>query len=80
MHFDSISINLVIDVQRVYVTFKGENMSKITTIGDWKVYKTTNWGTSWNWVAMHKDKVIDNFPTKKKAMEFVAQYIKEGAK
>ena len=38
-------------------------MSKITTIGDWKVYKTTNWGTSWNWVAMHKDTVIDNFPT-----------------
>lgn len=54
-------------------------MSKITTIGDWKVYKTTNWGTSWNWVAMHKDKVIDNFLTKKKAMEFVSQYIQEGA-
>ena len=46
-------------------------MSKITTIGDWKVYKTTNWGTSWNWVAMNKDTVIDNFPTKKKAMKFI---------
>ena len=46
-------------------------MSKITTIGDWKVYKTTNWGTSWNWVAMNKDIVIDNFPTKKKAMKFI---------
>lgn len=46
-------------------------MSKITTIGDWKVYKTTNWGTSWNWVAMHQDTVIDNFPTKKKAMKFI---------
>tara|TARA_R100000995_G_C3464178_1_gene114766 strand:- start:4 stop:195 length:192 start_codon:yes stop_codon:yes gene_type:complete len=46
-------------------------MSKITTIGDWRVYKTTNWGTSWNWVAMHKDTVIDNFPTKKKAIKFI---------
>ena len=46
-------------------------MGKITTIGDWKVYKTTNWGASWNWVAMHQDTVIDNFPTKKKAMKFI---------
>ena len=26
---------------------------------------------SWNWVAMYKDRVIDNFPTKKKAMKFI---------
>ena len=46
-------------------------MSKITTIGDWKVYKATHWGSSWNWVAMYKDRVIDNFTTKKKAMKFI---------
>ena len=46
-------------------------MGKVTIIGDWKVYKTNNWGTSWNWVAMNKDTVIDNFPTKKKAIKFI---------
>ncbi len=53
---------------------------KITTIGDWKVYKTTHWGSSWNWVALYKDRVIDNFPTKTKAMKFVAQKIQEETK
>ena len=53
---------------------------KITTIGDWKIYKGDAPSSSWKWVAMHEDKVIDTFPTKAKAMEFVAQYIQVDAK
>ena len=58
---------------------EGHQMWKITNIGEWKVYKADAPGSAWKWVAMHKDKVIDTFPTKKKAMQFVAKYIQEGA-
>lgn len=51
-------------------------MWKITNIGDWEVYKGDAPGSAWKWVAKHGDKVIDTFPTKKKAIEFVEQYIK----
>ena len=39
---------------------------------NWEVYKS-EWSSSWNWVASYKGKVIDKFPTKKKAEEFVIQ-------
>tara|TARA_Y100000592_G_scaffold74416_1_gene116030 strand:+ start:82 stop:243 length:162 start_codon:yes stop_codon:yes gene_type:complete len=47
----------------------------------WEVYKVDEKGHSWKWVARdNSNNELHLFPTKKKAMEFVAQYIQEGAK
>ena len=36
----------------------------------WEVYKSSNWGSSFNWVLRYDSEVIDNFKTKKDAMNF----------
>tara|TARA_A200000113_G_scaffold42806_1_gene34741 strand:+ start:747 stop:920 length:174 start_codon:yes stop_codon:yes gene_type:complete len=54
-------------------------LKEMTDQAKWDVFKGDLPGSSWKWVARYDGKVIATFPTKKKAMEFVAQYIKEGA-
>ena len=44
----------------------------------WEVYKADDKGHSWKWVARNNNE-LHLFPTKKKALEFVAQYTR-GAK
>ena len=45
----------------------------------WEVYKVDEKGHSWKWVARNNNNELHLFPTKKKALEFVAQYTR-GAK
>ena len=40
----------------------------------WDVYKSTNWGSSFNWVLRFDGEVIDNFKTKKDAVAFAKKY------
>ena len=52
-------------------------LKKMTDQAKWDVYKGDLHGSSWKWVARYDGKVISTFPSKKVALQFVAQYIKE---
>ena len=54
-------------------------LKEMTNKDKWLVYKGDLHGSSWKWVARYDGKVVSTFPTKKVALQFVAQYIKEGA-
>jgi hypothetical protein len=43
----------------------------------WKVYSSVGWRSSWKWVAMFENTVMDIFPTKTKAYEFINSFTKE---
>ena len=54
-------------------------LKEMTNKAKWLVYKGDLHGSSWKWVARYDGKVVSTFPTKKVALQFVAQYIQEGA-
>jgi len=43
----------------------------------WKVYSSVGWRSSWKWVAMFENTVMDIFPTKTKAYEFINSFTKD---
>jgi len=50
-------------------------LKDMTDQAKWDVFKGDLHGSSWKWVARYDGKVVSTFPTKKVALQFVAQYV-----
>ena len=52
----------------------GYTKEMLSNNSKWKVYSSVGWRSSWKWVAMFENTVMDIFPTKTKALEFINSF------